>query len=70
MLVNKNRIISQVSKKILGTINVIILDVMTRCNHLIMKTTLFGEGRKGKTIRSAHKNENVPRILSDVCDHF
>jgi len=28
--------------------NVVILDVMTLCNHLIMKTTLVGEGREGE----------------------
>jgi len=28
--------------------NVVIIDVMSLCNHLIMKTTLVGEGRGGK----------------------
>jgi len=43
--------------------HVVILDVMTLCNHLIIKTTLFGEGRETKKIQKVHnviKIKNVP----------
>jgi len=52
--------------------NVVILDEITHCNHLIIKTTLVGEGRGGegretKKMQKVHvKMENVPRILSKI----
>jgi len=49
--------------------DVIILDMMTLCNHSIMKTPLVveGKGRKIKSKQKVHiKMENVPRILSMI----
>jgi len=47
--------------------NVVILDVMTLCNHLIMKAALVGEERGGEgrggegKLKKVHiKTENVP----------
>jgi len=60
--------------------NVIIVDVMTICNHLIIKTTLIGEGSKGvrrggegretKKMQKVHiKTENVPREFCQNCSY-
>jgi len=44
--------------------NVVILDVITLCNHLIMKTTLAREGRETKRMQKEYK---IQKMYQEFC---